>query len=272
MLCCGASILNLVSISIERLMAVKWPFRHRTKMTYKRAFLMILVQIYALLFATLSFVKWRGTETVLVAPQCSLISRTSVIIVALAGFFVPLAVLLYNYACILKIAIGRARQVQKDRDTNAVSLTSERGTNKADTTGAPATRSKDISIAINRRDDPLSDSHKPTKSISLQTMKQLKATKTIAIVLGVFILSWFPFFVIFLTSNYCTDCFSPTHFTTQLRTAIEVTFVHAFSLSNSAVNPIIYTCFNEKFRSAFVQIFKKITRNSDAVQILAESN
>ena len=258
-LCCSASIFNLVSISIERLMAVKWPLRHRTEMTSKRAFLMILlVWISALLVAFLGFVKWSGREIVVIAPQCSVASRAYVTIVAFAGFFVPVAVLLFNYACILKIAIGRARQVQKDKDAKAVSFTSKRGTNKADTTGTPTTPSKDISIGINRCVDPLADSHRrPTKST--------KATKTIAIVLGVFIFSWFPFFVIFLTFNYCTDCFSSTRIPIQLKSAIVVTFVHVLPVSNSAVNPIIYTCFNETFRSAFVQIFKKITRKSDTV-------
>ena len=258
-LCCSASIFNLVSISIERLMAVKWPLRHRTKMTSKRAFLMILlVWISALLVASLSFVNWSGREIVVIAPQCGVASRAYVTIVAFAGFFVPVAVLLFNYACILKIAIGRARQVQKDKDAKAVSFTSKRGTNKADTTGTPTTPSKDISIGINQCVDPLADSHRrPTKST--------KATKTIAIVLGVFIFSWFPFFVIFLTFNYCRDCFSQTRIPTQVTRAIVVTFVNVLPVSNSAVNPIIYTCFNETFRSAFVQIFKKITRKSDAV-------
>ena len=265
-LCCGASIFNLVSISIERLMAVKWPLRHRTKMTSKRAFLMIrLVWISALLVAFLGFVKWSGREMVVIMPQCAHVSRAYFTIVAFAVFFVPVAVLLFNYACILKIAIGRARQVQKDKDAKAVSFTSKRGTNKADTTGTPATPSKDISIGINRCVDPLGDSHRPTKSTRLQSMRQLKATKTIAIVLGVFIFSWFPFFVIYLTFNYCPYCFSPTHIPTRLKSAIVVTFVYVLPVSNSAVNPIIYTCFNETFRSAFVQIFKKITRKSDTV-------
>ncbi|CAH3171880.1 unnamed protein product, partial [Porites lobata] len=177
MLCCGASIFNLVSISIERLMAVKWPLRHRTEMTSKRAFLMILlVWIFALLVASLVLVNWSGRETVVIAPQCSVASRAYVTIVA------------------------------------------------------------------HRR---------PTKSTRLQSMRQLKATKTIAIVLGVFIFSWFPFFVIFLTFNYCTHCFSPTRIPIQLKSAIVVTFVYVLPVSNSAVNPIIYTCFNETFRSAF---------------------
>lgn len=265
-LCCAASIFNLVSISNERLMAVKRPLRHRTKMTSKRAFWMILlVWISALLVASLGFMIWSGREIVVIGPQCSVASRAYVTVMAFAGFFVPLAVLLFNYGCILKTAIGRARQVQKDKDANAVSFTSKRGTNKADTTGTAATPLKDISIGINRCVDPLADSHRPTKSTRLQSMIQLKATKTIAIVLGIFIFSWFPFFVISLTFNYCKLCFSPIHFPAQLKTAITVTFVYVLPVSNSAVNPIIYTCFNETFRSAFVQIFKKITRKSDAV-------
>ena len=273
MLCCGASILNLVSISVDRLLAVKWPLTYHENMTSKRAFLVIVcVWAYALLVASLSFVKWGGNETIVIGPQCSIKTRVYITIVAFAAFFVPLAVLVFNYVLVLKIAIGHARQVQKDKDAIAVNFISERDTNE-ETSGianSPTSSTKAISIG-KRSCDPLTDSNKPRRSSGLQIMKQLKATKTLAIVVGVFILSWFPFFVIFLTFQYCTDCFSATKIPLQLKTAIVVTFVYVLPVSNSAANPIIYTCFNKEFRTAFVRILYKITRKSEA-KLLAKSN
>lgn len=273
MLCCGASILNLVSISVDRLLAVKWPLTYHENMTSKRALLVIVcVWAYALLVASLSFVKWGGNETIVIGPQCSIKTRVYITIVAFAAFFVPLAVLVFNYVLVLKIAIGHARQVQKDKDAIAVNFISERDTNE-ETSGianSPTSSTKAISIG-KRSCDPLTDSNKPRRSSGLQIMKQLKATKTLAIVVGVFILSWFPFFVIFLTFQYCTGCFSATKIPLQLKTAIVVTFVYVLPVSNSAANPIIYTCFNKEFRTAFVRILYKITRKSEA-KLLAKSN
>ena len=277
MLCCGASILNLVGISFDRLLAVKWPLSYHENMTTKRAFLVIVfVWVYALLVASLSFVKWGGLETIVVDsenPQCSIKTKVYITIVAFAAFFVPLAVLVFNYVLVLKIAIGHARQVQKDKDAIAVNFRSERDALNEETSGIASSPTSSVrAISIGKRScDRLTDSHKPRRSSGLQIMKQLKATKTLAIVVGVFILSWFPFFAIFLTFQYCKDCFAEENISPQLKTAIVIIFVYVLPVSNSAANPIIYTCFNKEFRTAFVRVFYKISGKSDA-KYLAKAN
>lgn len=79
----------------------------------------------------------------------------------------------------------------------------------------------------------------------LSQQKEKKATQMLAIVLGVFIICWLPFFITHILNTHCTTCKVPT----------ELYSVFTWlGYVNSAVNPIIYTTFNIEFRKAFIKI------------------
>uniref|UniRef100_A0A8C2KIL8 D(3) dopamine receptor n=1 Tax=Cyprinus carpio TaxID=7962 RepID=A0A8C2KIL8_CYPCA len=75
--------------------------------------------------------------------------------------------------------------------------------------------------------------------------KEKKATQMLAIVLGVFLICWLPFFVTHILNTHCRSC----HIPPEVYSAFTW-----LGYVNSALNPVIYTTFNIEFRRAFIKI------------------
>ncbi|XP_044025385.1 trace amine-associated receptor 1-like [Siniperca chuatsi] len=83
-----------------------------------------------------------------------------------------------------------------------------------------------------------------TKSGATVNKMERKATKTLAIVLGVFVLCWLPFFL----------CVTFVPFSNNSVPGSVVETLNWLTLSNSMLNPFIYAFFYRWFRSAFRMI------------------
>ena len=76
---------------------------------------------------------------------------------------------------------------------------------------------------------------------------ETKAAKTLGIIVGVFILCWFPFFTMYLVRGFCKDCIHHLLFS----------ILFWLGYCNSAINPCIYALFSKDFRFAFKKILCK---------------
>ncbi|KAG6937424.1 adrenoceptor alpha 2A [Chelydra serpentina] len=81
--------------------------------------------------------------------------------------------------------------------------------------------------------------------------REKRFTFVLAVVIGVFVVCWFPFFFTYTLIAVCKSCFVPD---TLFK------FFFWFGYCNSSLNPVIYTIFNHDFRRAFKKILCRIDR------------
>ena len=86
----------------------------------------------------------------------------------------------------------------------------------------------------------------------------MKTIKTIAVIVVVFVICWFPFFVLVLFNGFCA-CVGNQH-------VLALTmFMHH---TNSSLNPIIYVWYSKQFRQAFLTALNKFAHNNTEAEFL----
>ncbi|XP_056157838.1 alpha-2A adrenergic receptor-like [Lampris incognitus] len=81
--------------------------------------------------------------------------------------------------------------------------------------------------------------------------REKRFTFVLAVVMGVFVICWFPFFFTYTLTAICDSCCVP-------ETLFKMFFW--FGYCNSSLNPVIYTIFNNDFRRSFKKILCNIDR------------
>ena len=248
-----ASILNLCVISLDRYWAITDPMSYPTKMTSKKA--MILIAVVWTCSSLISFpaiIWWRATSTATVeeaAYRCLFTNDLGYLLVSSTiSFYCPLAVMLFVYYRIYKAAVEQTRSIQLG--SKCVQSTTEEAK-----VVLRIHRGGGGGLNLNTNHDCDSNDHDSDRSKATnwsmgrklaKLTKETKAAKTLGIVMGVFILCWLPFFA----TNVLVGLW-PTAIDDPDLVGSIVTWL---GWLNSGMNPVIYACWSRDFRRAFEKI------------------
>ncbi|XP_036406167.1 trace amine-associated receptor 1-like [Megalops cyprinoides] len=216
---CTVSILNLSFISIDRYYAVCQPLHYHTKITTGVTVIMVLVSWivsafvgFAMIFLNLNIL---GVEdfyykNIACVGRCIFFqSAASSSICSALSFYIPGFIMVGIYQKIFRVAQEQARSINSIACQNV-------------------------------------NSEKNKKSSS---NLERKATKTLAVVMGVFLSCWTPFFSCNVIDPFLNYTIPPVWFDT----------LAWIGFLNSAFNPVIYAFFYSWYRKAFrMIIFGKI--------------
>lgn len=199
-LCCTASILSLCIISIDRYIGVKYCLKYPTIMTEKKAgVILVVVWVSSMVISIGPLLGWKEPPP-LDESICSITEEPGyALFSSLFSFYLPLMVILVMYFRVYIVARRTTKSleagVKRERD-----------------------KSMEVVLRIHYRSAPddastssKTKTHPFRSSLSVRLMKfsrEKKAAKTLAIVVGMFILCWLPFFFVLPLGTYELFTFS----------------------------------------------------------------
>lgn len=210
-----ASVLSLTIISVDRSLAIIRPLTYKTTVTSRRMKAALAVAWFdACLVASLPFFWHKPRDGCSFQP-----TREWSIMVILINVFLPFVIIFVSQACVYAVAVKHSISIKMQRDV-AAQASARRGS-------TPRT----VAWVIER-----------------------KATVTLSIVVGLFVLCWGP-----SSFYYFLKAVDPDHFsgTFGRRQGMFNAIVKLLTFANSCFNPVIYAWMNKDFRRAFLRVLSR---------------
>ncbi|XP_070591938.1 histamine H2 receptor [Erythrolamprus reginae] len=209
---CTASILNLFIISLDRYYAIIAPLRYNAVVTPLRVVVaLILIWVVSLMVSFLPISLGWNTNDTTIQNQNQLNGKQECKLEVNATYVLVDGLLTFYLPllimCITYYRIFKIAREQAKRINHSTCCKTDR--------------------------------------TILPTVKEHKATVTLAAVMGAFIICWFPYFTVFTYRGVMGAVCDPL-----------MTVVLWLGYANSALNPILYAALNRDFRTAYQRLLK----------------
>ncbi|XP_044078670.1 glucose-dependent insulinotropic receptor [Siniperca chuatsi] len=220
---CTASIMSMFLISLDRYAAIKMPLRY-SQLSGKGTAVGSLLALW-ISSLTMGFlpVMVRQLQADIYDGFCaffSVIDPVGIIVLFSVCFFPVLSVFVYIYLDILKIAYSHQKQICQVRQA---------GSRTADHHGHQHY-----------------EHHHQYQQLRSYNWSHVKALRTVAVLVGCFLVLWCPFFVACIVHLLCKSC--------ELTHLLE-NYLWLLGLSNSLINPLVYAFWQREVRLQLAAMF-----------------
>ncbi|XP_054031046.1 alpha-2B adrenergic receptor [Dryobates pubescens] len=218
---CTSSIVHLCAISLDRYWAVSRAVPCRTRRRVKLSILLVWTIAALISLPPLLYEGERRPAAGEERPQCRLNEEAWYVLSSSVGsFFAPCLIMVLVYLRIYLIARRRHRARTAAASPRATLATGS---------GQVVLARGLLALSTWRR--------------KAQLKREQRFTVVLAVVIGAFVLCWFPFFFLYSLGALCPQrCKVPDGV---------FQFFFWVGYLNSSLNPLIYTIFNRDFRAAF---------------------
>uniref|UniRef100_A0A8B9KLX4 Adrenoceptor alpha 2C n=1 Tax=Astyanax mexicanus TaxID=7994 RepID=A0A8B9KLX4_ASTMX len=249
---CTSSIVHLCAISLDRYWSVTRAVEYNLKRTPRRIKVVILmVWLVSAVISSPPLLSASSQTEGSERPQCELNDETWYILSSsVASFFAPCLIMVLVYIRIYQVAKTRTRTMSEKKKHKGISRMSP-SHEEAEVTSSSENKGQKV------RDPTPSRSHMDSPEVGgtaadssvkrrASQVREKRFTFVLAVVMGVFVICWFPFFFSYSMYGICRQA-------CQIPDAL-FKFFFWIGYCNSSLNPVIYTIFNQDFRRAFHKI------------------
>ncbi|CAM9098487.1 unnamed protein product [Lampetra fluviatilis] len=232
---CTASILHLCVIALDRYWAITDAVNYAARRTWRRAGAMIAVVWVISVSISLPPFFWRQAKAEEVFECVVNTDKILYTVYSVCGaFYLPTLVLILLYGKIYHAARSRILLQHHQHHPHHPQDHHTPGQQQQHGGSGDSVRVNVADALCERR--------------RIAAARERKATTTLGVILGAFIVCWLPFFLASLILPICQQrCwFAPALFD----------FFTWLGYLNSLVNPVIYTWFNEDFKQAFQKLVR----------------